>query len=572
MSIIPDKALEQHIAILGVTGSGKTFAAKGIVEGILAAKGHVCVIDPTGAWSGLRSSANGKRAGFPIVIFGGDHADVPLTASSGEAIAEIVATTDTSCVLDTGNMTVRDQTKFLTAFAETLYRLNRKPLHLVIDEAHNIMPQSKVADPQSAMMLHAANRLLSQGRSRGLRVMMISQRPQKLHKDSLSQAQALIAMRVVAPQDRRAIEDWIGAWADVKDGASLLTSLPSLDTGEGWVWAPVAGLLKRVTFPPIKTYDSSRAPDDDGDAIVLAKIDLPAIEERLASVAQEAAQNDPKHLRAQLAELQRAKGKPDADALRKAEEAGYARGRLDGMEEAGIALRVEVDGLAGISGRLGAMLADLTIGGNRQGAMPTTAARPFLPPKLVKLAPGGVELRAGSVKLAAERPKSPTEGVTNPQQRILDAMASLSALGITDLNKIQVAAIAGVSPNSGSYANNLGRLRTMRLIDYPKPGCVSLTGEGIKAAAYPDFPPTLADLHTAWLALVTGPQQRILSALIDTYPDAMPKSGLAEVIGVSPGSGSFANNLGRLRTLGVIEYPQQGYARADDVLFPAGVA
>ena len=67
----PAKALEQHIAILGKTGSGKTYAAKGIVEGILSDGGRVCIIDPTGAWHGLRSSATGKSAGFPVVIFGG---------------------------------------------------------------------------------------------------------------------------------------------------------------------------------------------------------------------------------------------------------------------------------------------------------------------------------------------------------------------------------------------------------------------------------------------------------------------------------------------------------------------
>jgi DNA helicase HerA-like ATPase len=68
---IPDAALASHIAILGKTGSGKTYAAKGVVESILTEGGRVCVIDPTGAWHGLRSSASGKRAGFPVVIFGG---------------------------------------------------------------------------------------------------------------------------------------------------------------------------------------------------------------------------------------------------------------------------------------------------------------------------------------------------------------------------------------------------------------------------------------------------------------------------------------------------------------------
>lgn len=83
---IPEAALSQHIAILGKTGSGKTYAAKGVVERILSEGGRVCVIDPTGAWHGLRSSATSKTAGFPVVIFGGSHADLPLGGAHGDAL------------------------------------------------------------------------------------------------------------------------------------------------------------------------------------------------------------------------------------------------------------------------------------------------------------------------------------------------------------------------------------------------------------------------------------------------------------------------------------------------------
>jgi DNA helicase HerA-like ATPase len=71
--LLPKEALAQHIAVLGKTGSGKTFAIKGIVEGLLADKRRVCIIDPTSAWWGLRSSKDGKGKGFPILVLGGDH-------------------------------------------------------------------------------------------------------------------------------------------------------------------------------------------------------------------------------------------------------------------------------------------------------------------------------------------------------------------------------------------------------------------------------------------------------------------------------------------------------------------
>src|SRR5258706_2120691 len=130
---IPAAALAQHIAILGKTGSGKTYAAKGVVENILREGGGVCVIDPTGGWHGLRSSATGRSAGFPVVIFGGTNADLPLGAAHGEALAEIIGTASTPAIIDTSLMRVGERTRFFADFADAMVRKNKGPLHLVID-------------------------------------------------------------------------------------------------------------------------------------------------------------------------------------------------------------------------------------------------------------------------------------------------------------------------------------------------------------------------------------------------------------------------------------------------------
>src|SRR5690349_19517988 len=193
---IPEAALQQHMAVLGKTGSGKTFAVKGIVEGWLDAGKRVGVVDATGAWWGLRSLRDGKGAGFPILVLGGDHGDLPLPALGGAAVARLLAEQGVNLVADTLHLTVGERTRWFIDFASTLYRTNKAPLHLVLDEAHNFAPQGKVPDPDTGKMLHAANTLASGGRSRGIRVAMITQRPQKLHKDTLTCADTLIAMRV----------------------------------------------------------------------------------------------------------------------------------------------------------------------------------------------------------------------------------------------------------------------------------------------------------------------------------------------------------------------------------------
>ena len=285
--VIPPKVLENHVAILGKTGSGKTFTAKGIVENLLEDGQRVCVLDPTGVWWGLRVDARGRKPGFQILVFGGERGDLPLNPAQGHAIAELIGTTDTSAILDTRSLTIKERTQFFTAFAETLLRINRGPLSLILDEAHLVCPQSRPGDAAGTRMLDAANNLVSLGRGIGLRIILISQRPAKLHKDSLTQAETLIVLRLIAPQDRRAVEDWIGEWADPHEGRELLRSLASLPTGEGWIWAPELGMLEYVQFPRIKSYDSSRAPDGSrrlrGIPPLDESFDLEAIRERLQS-------------------------------------------------------------------------------------------------------------------------------------------------------------------------------------------------------------------------------------------------------------------------------------------------
>jgi len=51
---------------------------------------------------------------------------------------------------------------------------------------------------------------------------------------------------------------------------------------------------------------------------------------------------------------------------------------------------------------------------------------------------------------------------------------------------------------------------------------------------------------------------KILKVVIGRYPNAVPKSELAEECGHSPTSGGFANYLGKLRTLGTIDYRDGG--------------
>lgn len=274
---IMDAILDQHSAIVGKTGSGKTFTAKGEVEYLLERLRRVCVVDPTGAWWGLRSSKSGKSAGYPVVVFGGDHADVPITRERGARLAEIIASGNFPSIVDLSGFSRTAGRTFMTAFLNTLYEKNRSALNLVIDESDLYAPQRPLAD--SKLMLNAMENIVSRGRIRGLRIMMITQRPAKLHKDCLTQVNSITMMRVLSPQDRNALKAWVSEQGEEARGKEIIASLPRLPVGTGWLWAPEEDFLEQVKFPTIKTFDSSRAPDADETRALIkfADVDLTSL-------------------------------------------------------------------------------------------------------------------------------------------------------------------------------------------------------------------------------------------------------------------------------------------------------
>ncbi|MGE0464469.1 MAG: hypothetical protein AB7Q16_24130 [Vicinamibacterales bacterium] len=162
------------------------------------------------------------------------------------------------------------------------------------------------------------------------------------------------------------------------------------------------------------------------------------------------------------------------------------------------------------------------------------------------------------------------ETVRPAQQKILNALAFLHGIGVASANKTQLALLVGVSPTSGGYFNNLGSLRSRGLIEYPAGGTVALTDAGTALASTAGVPATTAELHDAIRQKLPPAKWKVLEPLIACYPRALAKDALAAQIGVSPTSGGYFNNLGSLRSLGLLDYPQPGTVVAADVLFLKG--
>lgn len=165
---MPGGILAQHIAVLGKTGSGKTSTAKLIIEQVVPDKARVCILDPIKSdWWGLTSSRNGKRPGLPFHILGGPRGHVPLHASSGKVIAEIVANGSLPLsIIDMADFAPGGQSNFFVDFAAALLRKMRGVVYLVIEEAHLFAPKERSGIGSENMAIHWAKMLATAGRQK----------------------------------------------------------------------------------------------------------------------------------------------------------------------------------------------------------------------------------------------------------------------------------------------------------------------------------------------------------------------------------------------------------------------
>jgi hypothetical protein len=569
---LPLEAVTNTFSILAIRGVGKTHTASVMAEEMLKAGQPICVYDPTGAWWGLKSSADGRHAGFPVVVFGGEHADVPLEESAGATVASVIVERRFPAILDTSLMRKGARIRFMTDFCETLYHKNREPLHFFCDEAHTLAPQNPRAQPEIARLLGAMEDIVLQGRRRGLGATFVSQRPALLNTNLRTQCETLICMRIVGPHDRKAIMEWVEVHGDQQQAREMLESLTSLPKGDGWVWSPGwLGVFKRVHFRQRETFDSSATPKVGQKLAApkaLAEIDIEALGEQVKAAVEKAKAEDPRALRQQLAvqakriaELEKqppAAARP-VEVQKRVEVPVLKEGQLKRAEK--LAERFEAHGQ-----KLLAEAAEL-----RKTIAPATAPQPPVKVDRVSAFSNASKL-APVVKRSppAARPALAGEGaLTGPQQRILDELAELRALGIDPADKRQLGLMCGyTNVRSGGFTEPLGALLKAGLVVYPRAGEVQITAEGLALAKQVSTPATTGALQERILSKLDGPRAKILRELIGQFPNDVDKVELGQKLGYSnPRSGGFTEPLGSLRELGLIDYPNKGRVVALPVLF-----
>ena len=534
---IPPDLITQTIAILARKRVGKTYTASVIAEEFCKAKLPFVVLDPTGAWWGLRASADGKAAGYPVIIIGGSHGDVPLEPTAGKVIADLVVDHPGYFVIDLSlTNSNAEQDRFATDFAEQLYRRKSRqpdPLHLFIDEADSFAPQRPF--PGQQRMLGAFEAIVRRGGIRGIGVTLICQRASVLNKNVLTQTEVLISLQTTGPQDRLAVHEWVKSHGTKDQQDTFMNSLAGLQKGQAWIWSPAwLNVFKLIEIRARETFNSSATPEVGAakrQPSILAAVDLEALKGQMAATIEKAKADDPKALKAKVAQLER--------DLSAAHSIPTPQPKVERVEVPLIP-EADLDRLEKATAAIGAAAATLSDAIGKWKHAMSVRHMPALqqPPGVTRLqtfAPGSGELGTGGLR------------------RMLIALAQRPR-GLSDR---QLGVRTGLSSSSGSFGTYLARGRTNGWIIGER-NCLTITEMGLQVLGEFEPLPAGQALLQYWLnQLGNSGAARMLQVLAVAYPKAMTKAELGVQVNLSHSSGSFGTYLSKLRTLELIEGRQE---------------
>jgi hypothetical protein len=130
------------------------------------------------------------------------------------------------------------------------------PVFVFVEEAHRFIPAE--GGTYSGPII---KKIAAEGRKFGIFLIVITQRPSKIHSDALSQCNSQIIMRITNPQDQNAI-----AMSSERLGENLLNDLPGLNTGE----AVIVGEMTRA--PVMARIKKRRTREGGSDIDIMGKM------------------------------------------------------------------------------------------------------------------------------------------------------------------------------------------------------------------------------------------------------------------------------------------------------------
>jgi uncharacterized protein len=568
VSIDISTLVDTRLLVQANSGGGKSWLLRKILEQTHGAVQHL-IIDPEGEFATLRER-------YDYVYAARQGGDTSAEPRSAKLLAERLLELGVSAVLDIYELKAHERVQFVRLFLEALVDAPKKLWHpaiVVVDEAHVFCPQQGDAESAGPVI-----DLATRGRKRGFCAVLATQRLSKLHKDAAAEANNKMIGRTGLDVDVKRAAEELGF------GKERWRELRELEPGQFFAFGPA---ISRVVIPVkvgkvVTSHPKAGArlasvappPTARVRALLPKLADLPA-----EAAARERTVDDLKKdlasARRELVEARKAQPAP------KQVEVVSATDRRLVEKALGLFQAIQKDLVGNIRTALdnASEKAARTASGVEQVAdRVRTVHEPSLAPTVSQPSPkstGQLRSNPGFETRPYVKPSrwvgpavGSAEGISGPEQRILDALAWMASIGNLEPEQPAVAFLAGYTYGAGSFNNPRGSLRMKGLVEYLAGNRLRLTEAGERVANQPDAPPSTKVLHERVLARLPGPEQRLLRPLLEAYPKAMKNEDLARASGYQLGAGSFNNPRGRLRTLGLVDYPAPGHVVALPLLFP----
>lgn len=198
-------------AIIAKSGGGKSYTARVIVEEGRKLGATFVIIDPQDAYNNLPNfeyieAANVKDAG---------------------KLGILVAKTNRNVVIQVRSLAIGEQAEFVKKFLKSYRQHQLKGIKtIVIDEIHKFAPEGTKTAASDYVV-----GLFQEDRSMGLGAIAITQRPQRMSKTILAQADVNFTGRLTAMRDLQAVQTYLDSKDDIlkikrlKQGEFFVTGL-----------------------------------------------------------------------------------------------------------------------------------------------------------------------------------------------------------------------------------------------------------------------------------------------------------------------------------------------------------
>lgn len=238
-------AVSHHTALLGITGSGKSFLAREIIKELQKDTKIICV-DFTGEWKRELAKINTTPT-----ILNKDNINEFLSGENKVGVVELPTMSNTTDVLKATEKLF----EIIFNFAKQEYD-NERPvkISLVLEEAHTITPETSFLGDlgdfgSNKALVNKMGQVALQGRKYGVGLLVIAQRTANVSKTVLTQCNTIICFQAFDETSFNFLGNYIG-----KD---LVQALPNLKQFH----AIVAGKAIKSNTPMIVDL-SRKLPDN----------------------------------------------------------------------------------------------------------------------------------------------------------------------------------------------------------------------------------------------------------------------------------------------------------------------